>query len=311
MDVDHPVHIWCQEVPGQDAHVPGEDDEVRVVAQKLGHPGLGFDHAGISHGHVVERHPEAFHAAAQVVVVAHHHGDFAGEFLAGVPPQKFHEAMIVAGDENRHPLGFVGVGQPPVHGKRRAHHLVEGVFQDLPGDIHIRREKFQAHEKRATLRVRGMLVQIDDVGPVGEEEGGDGRDDAGTILTGDAQTGGSGHARCILVKLALWQQVVGASPYPGTVVKSRPDRPKIIRTLLSFSVDSYTKERSFLESVFFCCLGPKTKRSFGRGTTGADVAGRQWRGMSIRPGRKRVPHKNVVFHFRKGFPLLTTWGISS
>jgi hypothetical protein len=115
------------------------------------------------------------HARAEVGVV----GDdqrYLGVELAGVPaPEKVYEAVVVAGDQDRHPLRRVGVRDAPVHlvlaGERRERGTKLVTLQPEAFALYL-----QPHEEGSTdagTFVTNVLVGGEDVAVVHRDERGD------------------------------------------------------------------------------------------------------------------------------------------
>jgi hypothetical protein len=145
---------------------------LRVLLQELGELG-------------VEGHAERGHVGRVVGMVGGHERDLGAQLAAPVAPQQVDQAVVLARDEHGHPLGPVGVGQPPAHGEALAHVAAERLRQRV--QLAAPERELHAHEELAALGIGRVLVGADDVGAGRGEEAGDRRDDAVPIWAGDQQ----------------------------------------------------------------------------------------------------------------------------
>ena len=86
--------------------------------------------------------------------------------------------------------------EAPVHGEGAGHVEREGLLEVLQRQVDVAGLELQPGEVDAALVVGRVLLEVDDVGAVPEEEGGDGGDDAGLVGAADQEDGaGIVHAR--------------------------------------------------------------------------------------------------------------------
>ncbi len=104
-------------------------------------------------------------------MVGYHEGE-PGAQLARVPaPQEIQQAVVVAGDHYRHPLGLVGVGHAPVH-RVLASERGEGGLELLPAEAEALALDLHP-QKEAAPRGGEVLVYAQHVAVVLLDEGRD------------------------------------------------------------------------------------------------------------------------------------------
>jgi hypothetical protein len=182
--------VGVHELRREYLHVPRQHHDVyAILRQEIQDPRflLGLRLPGDRQ--VVEGDAVVFHPRGEVRVV----GDdqrYLGVELPCVPaPEEVCQAVVVAGDEDRHALRGVGVADAPVHavaareGAESAGKLVAGQAEALALDL-------QAHKERAS--VSHVLVGGEDVAIVHGDKRGEGGDQALPVAAGDgkAQVGG-------------------------------------------------------------------------------------------------------------------------
>ncbi len=124
---------------------------------------------------MMEGYAVVFHPGGQIRVVGDDERYF-GVHLAGVPaPQEVYEAVVVAGDQDRHPLWSVGVGDSPVHAVP-ARQRGEGAGELLARQAEALTLNLQPHKEHA--RVADVLIGGEDVAVVHGDKRGDRRDQA-------------------------------------------------------------------------------------------------------------------------------------
>ena len=131
------------------------------------------------------RDAEALDVGLMVRVIGGDERDLGVELAAPVAPQQVDEAVVLAADQDRHPLRRVGVGQPPVHVEPVADLLRERAAERV--EVALLERELHPHEELAALGVGRVLVGADDVRAGVGEEAGDGRDDAVAVGAGDEQ----------------------------------------------------------------------------------------------------------------------------
>ena len=85
-------------------HIAGEDEQVDL-ADQLQRPPLGLDPRLAGDGHVVKRDPDRLDLVAQLVVIGDDADDLPAEVPVAPAPEEVGEAMVVARDHHRDPLG--------------------------------------------------------------------------------------------------------------------------------------------------------------------------------------------------------------
>jgi hypothetical protein len=160
MDVDDRRAERLQEAAAEDLHVAREDHEVEAIGQQLEHARLGRGLAVRRHRHVLEARAEGLDVGRVIGMVGDDERDLAGQLAAAPSPEKVEQAVLLARDEHRDPGRARGVAQAPVHAEARADLGPEGL-----GELRAQRRQREghAHEERAALGIRRVLVGADDV----------------------------------------------------------------------------------------------------------------------------------------------------
>jgi hypothetical protein len=194
VDVDDRPPHRLQERRAEDLHVAGEHDEVEVVAQHVEQLGLGRRLGVAGDRDVAERDAEARRLALQLGVVGHHERDLRVQLAATLAPQQLGQAVVVAGDQDRHPLAPLGVREAPVAAERLPHRGGELRFQRAGPCLEPVEAELEPHEELTAVRVGGVLVGLQDVRPVIAQERRHLRDDPRPVGARDQQPPDALHA---------------------------------------------------------------------------------------------------------------------
>jgi hypothetical protein len=190
VDVDQRHAEPLEEVAGEDLHVARQHDHVDIACEQLEQPGLGFGLAVRRHGDVLEGDAERAHVILEVGVVGGDQGQVGVEGAATPAPEQVEHAVLVAGDQDRHPLALIRVRHAPPHVKGFGDVQPEGLLELATGQVHLGGRELHPHEEAAVLRVGGVLVRADDVGSMAKEKARDRGDDPRAVGAGDQQAGG-------------------------------------------------------------------------------------------------------------------------
>src|SRR5580704_3539964 len=116
VNIDDALRILIHELIGEDLHVAGQHNEIRVVLSEQRQDFflsgklvvLGDRHGGI--GNLIEVGNRLI-----VLVIGNDQRNIAGQFAVLMAVKKIHQAVIVLGDENHHLLPMARLGEPPIH----------------------------------------------------------------------------------------------------------------------------------------------------------------------------------------------------
>ena len=116
-------------------------------------------------------------------------GNLGGELAALPGPEQLQQRVIVARHQDGDALARPRRGQAPLHREAAGHLGLEGLAQLLERQVDVPGLELEPGEVDAAVVAGGVLVEVDDVGAVAEQEGGDGGDDAGLVGAADEEDG--------------------------------------------------------------------------------------------------------------------------
>ncbi len=167
MDVDDPVGESIQDRVAEDLHVAGQYDQIDVLLlEESQHGALLL--CLVYHRQVVVGDAEIAGGLGVVGMIADHQGDLGGELLHAPPRQQVVHAVRLLGHQQGHPPRLVRETEAPPH--------VEPFRQwtERPAEfgarkIHAVQLELDPLQEEAFLLI-GVLVGVDDVGPMTEQE---------------------------------------------------------------------------------------------------------------------------------------------
>jgi hypothetical protein len=196
VDVDDRRAHRPQERRREDLHVAGEHDQVELARQRVEQLRLGLGLGVTGDRDVPERDVEARRLALQLAVVGDDQRDLRVQLAAPVAPQQLGQAVVVARDEDRHPLAMLGVLEPPAAGPEPGAHLLGELRLERVGRLLQPVElELQPHEELAAVGVGGVLVGLEDVAAAVAQERRDLGDDPRPVRAGDEQPPDASHCR--------------------------------------------------------------------------------------------------------------------
>ena len=150
--------------------------------------------------HVVVGDAEALDVDLVVRVIGGDEGDVGVELAAAVAPQQVDEAMLLLGDQDRHPLRPARVGEAVAHVQPLGDLLLEGAAERA--EVALGEVELHAHEELAALGIGRVLVGADDVRARVREEPRDRGDDPVPVGAGDEQA--AVHASSEATSTSAW-----------------------------------------------------------------------------------------------------------
>jgi hypothetical protein len=182
VDINHRHPDGVDELPGQDLHVPGEDDKVHVAAQQPQLLLLRLPFVG-SYRDVQEGDRELPDVLGQVGMVGDDAGDAHVELAATVPPQQVEHAVVGLGREDGYAFLFRRLVQPEPEAEPLSDLSLEGILKVRPAGCQVGQVEDRPLEEVAAAGVRRVLVQRQDVGSPRGQHGRHCRDDPGAVLS--------------------------------------------------------------------------------------------------------------------------------
>src|SRR5215212_954331 len=106
VDVDDSARVGVDKLPREDLHVAGEHHEVHVLlVEEIQDPGLLLRLGLLRDRQMVERDAVVHHPGGEVRMVGDDKRYLRLELPRVPAPQEVYEAVVVAGDQDRHPFG--------------------------------------------------------------------------------------------------------------------------------------------------------------------------------------------------------------
>jgi hypothetical protein len=139
---------------------------------------------------VLEGDVEASDVAREVGVVGDHLPDLHVELAAPPAPEQIEQAVVLAGDQQRHALRPRGVVEAPFHREALSDLRVEAAPQLVERSRQAAHVEDLTQEEGAALGVGRVLVGLVDVGALRVQEARHGGDDAGAVGAAHHQTRG-------------------------------------------------------------------------------------------------------------------------
>jgi uncharacterized protein len=190
VNVDDAVSKWFHQGSGEHLHVASQDHQIDLVLFKaVENLGLLLRFVLGGEGEMLEGAAKTCGEGLKVLVVAHHQGDIGSKFAFSLTKQDIVEAVIVLGYEDGHPVALVFRAEFPSHPES------VGDFADalLQGDAvgpKIGEVETNALEENVFDGV-GVLVAVENVGPVSVENLGQRGDDAPLVGAADQERSNS------------------------------------------------------------------------------------------------------------------------
>lgn len=172
MDVDHGYADLLEEFGRENLHVSREDYEIDLAGKELEHARLCVSLGSRRDWDVVIRDTEAENIDGVVGMVREDGDNVCIELATAPAPEEVQEAMVVTRGEQRYALAFARVRETPIHSKRTADPLGEGMFERLTTIGQSLEPKLHPHEEGSALGIGRVLVGAENVGVALVQEGG-------------------------------------------------------------------------------------------------------------------------------------------